>query len=150
MLDTTDCRAVVFERLGPGLRRVTGATAAVLAATALAVATAPDASADVTTLHAVPGMSWGPSSQYGTNCTYTLTATINAWMPVSFYDFTEAATFSPSNYIQPTAGSVSVQWTPTRPGWHHITAYQTSAGGPSIDLLVGTGVNTGSACVVLP
>ncbi|RDI67906.1 hypothetical protein DFR76_102307 [Nocardia pseudobrasiliensis] len=120
------------------------------AAAGLLIALAPAAAADVTSLTADPGLSWGPSSRYGTSCSYQLTAATNTGAKVSFYDFTEAATFAPSNYVDSVNGVATVRWTPTRPGAHRIVAYQTSAGGPEITLQVGTGINAGSACLVLP
>ncbi|MEV6066649.1 hypothetical protein AB0L82_08890 [Nocardia sp. NPDC052001] len=121
----------------------------VFAAAALVVVAAPDATAGVTGLQASPGLSWGPSKLYGTTCTYTLTATVNDAQPVSFYDFDPSSTFSPSNYIYPANGTATVRWTPGQTGWHRIVAYQSSEGGPAINLDVGTGTNTGSACLVL-
>lgn len=156
MSNTTRAIGATHGRSRPPLLRVTaGASTAATAllAAALVLTAAPDAAAAVTGLQAFPGtpaVSWGPQSQYGTGCTYTLTATVTGYGPVSFADWTGAATFYPSNYIHPGGGKATVSWTPNQPGWHRISAYQTSAGGPAIDLLVGTGVNTGSACVVLP
>ncbi|MBB5917361.1 hypothetical protein BJY24_006273 [Nocardia transvalensis] len=133
----------------------TGLATAVLAAGFLTALTAPAARAVVTDLQVSPGtpaFSWGPQSQYGTSCTYTLTATVTIGddRGVSFYDWTEAASFAPANYVSPANGTATVGWTPTRPGWHHISAYQGSEGGPAVDVLVGNGINTGSACLVLP
>ncbi|MCM6772017.1 hypothetical protein NDR87_03010 [Nocardia sp. CDC159] len=127
------------------------ASPVVLAASAgLMIAVAPGAAADVTNLSIDPGASWGPSSRYGTTCSYTLTARTNTAGKVSFYDFTQAATFSPGHYVDTVDGVATVRWTPTQPGTHAIMAYQTSAGGPVLTVQVGNGINTGSACLVLP
>ncbi|MEU7141621.1 hypothetical protein ABZ942_19360 [Nocardia sp. NPDC046473] len=119
----------------------------------MSVTTAPSAAARVTSLAAAPGMSWGPATPYGTNCTYTLTATVTNPNPVAFYDFGPESTFAPDRYSHPTAGTTTVRWTPTQPGRHRIMAYQTFTGGPAmdtaaLDIQVGTGINTGSACIV--
>ncbi|QIS09668.1 hypothetical protein [Nocardia arthritidis] len=133
-------------------RAVVGPAAATLAAVALTVAAAPDAGAAVIDLRAEPGASWGPASQYGTGCTYTLTANLTTGaFPVFFYDTTGRSTFAPSDFVDPAgATSVSVQWTPTAAEWHHIVAYQSQGSIASVDLLAGTGFSTGSGCAVMP
>lgn len=148
-------RPAALRRALPGL----GTTAmAVLSAAVLTVSAAPDAAARVTGLTVgpgSPGMSFG-ASQYGTNCTYTLTAAVDDYHPVVFTDSTGAGTFFPSSRIDPRfdvhtlKGEAVVSWTPTQPGWHHIYADQPPYAGPALNLLVGNGVNTGSACLVLP
>ncbi len=148
--ETGHIRSAAHRPRPPRTSRLLGSSVALLGVAASVLVTAPDAAARVTGLHASPGLSWGPTQQYGTNCTYTLTATVDDAAPVSFYDFDPSTVFSPSNYIQPVDGVATVQWTPTNPGWHRIVAYQTSEGGPAINLEVGTGINTGSACLVLP
>ncbi|MEU7138833.1 hypothetical protein ABZ942_05225 [Nocardia sp. NPDC046473] len=148
-------RPSTFRRALPGI----GTTAvAVLSAAVLTLSTAPDAAARVTGLNVGPGspaMSVG-ASQYGTNCTYTLTAAVDDYHPVVFNDSTGAGTFFPSDTINPSfdihtlKGEAIVSWTPTQPGWHHIYANQPPYAGPAVSLLVGNGINTGSACLVLP
>lgn len=135
------------------LRTVSG-LGSVLAVAALALVTAtagsPSAAADVVNVEATPGLSWGPSTRFGTNCGYTLTATVTTAEPVTFYDFDPASTFSPSNYIYPTNGVATVTWTPKQPGGHRILVHQVSGIGPTMDIEVGIGINAGSACLVLP
>lgn len=103
-----------------------------------------------------PGWSVGVTSQYGTNCTYTLTAAVSDYHPVAFRDSTGAATFYPSASLSPDfdvhtlKGQATVSWTPSGAGWHHLVAEQYPNGSTAIDVLVGNGINTGSACIVLP
>ncbi|WP_330180726.1 hypothetical protein OHB26_30620 [Nocardia sp. NBC_01503] len=157
-----------IERTAPGDRprrrtgrvQVTGtvgAAAAMLFATVL-VAPTVHAAGTVTSLNASPGspaQSVGLTSQYGSNCTYTLTAAVGDYHNVRFTD-TGAATFAPNATVIPyydshtSRGQATVSWTPTAPGQHHLYAEQYPNGSLAIDLLVGTGVNTGSACLVLP
>ncbi|MFC8525911.1 hypothetical protein [Nocardia sp. NPDC057227] len=129
-------------------QRRLGMAAAFLAAAALPVGLAPSAAAEVFTLRAEPGASWGPVTPFGTSCTYTLVAAVSTDMPVSFYDFEDSSTFVPGNLVTPVNGVATVRWTPVVPGTHRIMAYQTSAGGPTVDIQVGTGVDTGSGCAV--
>lgn len=135
----------------------TGAAVAALFATVL-VAPTVHAAGTVTSLNAspgTPGQSVGLTSQYGTNCTYTLTAAVGDYHNVTFTD-TGAATFSPSATVSPdydshtNRGQATVSWTPTAPGQHHLFAEQYPNGSLAIDVLVGTGINAGSACLVLP
>ncbi|RDI60500.1 hypothetical protein [Nocardia pseudobrasiliensis] len=81
---------------------------------------------------------------------------VDDYHPVVLYDTTGAAVLYPSGTIDPVfdihtlQGTATVSWTPTRPGMHRIYTAQPPYAGPVIDVLVGNGINTGSACIVLP
>ncbi|WP_458687862.1 hypothetical protein [Nocardia tengchongensis] len=83
-------------------------------------------------------------------------AVVSDYHLVLFRDTTGAATFFPGTTVSPDfdahtlKGQATVSWTPTGAGWHHLIAEQYSNGSTAIDVLVGNGTNTGSACIILP
>lgn len=118
------------------------------------------AHADVARIDVVP---LGPGAGYSTGCTYALVAvTKDSYntprdMPVSFYDLSGGAYIFPQDdfyarkqiYVSPVlANRAFALWTPTRPGKHTLTAYQTSAGGPTRTVTVRPGTPIGPGCVI--
>lgn len=104
----------------------------------------------------------GPSAGYGTGCTYALVATTKDGkhtprdQPVSFYDLSEGSYIFPQDdftarkqiYVSPVlADRAFALWTPTRPGPHRLTAYQTSEGGPTRTITVRPGTPVGPGCL---
>ncbi|MFC8044581.1 hypothetical protein [Nocardia sp. NPDC057353] len=120
-----------------------GAAALVLSAVALA---APSASAAVTGIAVAPGLTLG-THDYGTGCSYTVTATVDDDTQ-RVYFFEEGQ--GPTGFADaaPVDGTATVTWTPSRtattyiyavqPGWSEILRYPVD---------IGTGINLGSACV---
>ncbi|MVU77603.1 hypothetical protein GPX89_10170 [Nocardia sp. ET3-3] len=144
---------------GRGTLAAVGAIAAALLSIGALTAAPGHATGTVTDLSltaGTPGWSFGATTRVGTNCTYTLTADVSDYHDVTFRDTTGASVFSPSTTIQPTfdvhtlTGQATVSWTPTQPGSHHLYIEQYPNGSAAADVLVGTGINTGSACLVLP
>lgn len=118
------------------------------------------ARADVARIDILP---LGPSAGYGTGCTYALVATTKDGkytprdLPVSFYDLSGGAYIFPQDdftarkqiYVSPVlADRAFALWTPTRPGKHRLTAYQTSEGGPTRVITVRLGTPIGPGCLV--
>lgn len=108
---------------------------------------APTAAADVT----VAPSAGGSSGTYGTGCPVTLTANVTApdAIPaaVTFLDNGAGIGIGTTDG----AGNASVQWTPGTTGQHTIIA-RYGGFGPSAQTVVnvGTGINAGSSCIVLP
>ena len=141
MTSSTKSKSTIARRLGLG-------GAAVGAGLAVAVLTAPTASAGVTSINVAPGASFG-STPYGTGCSYTITATVNDnAAPVYFYDNNLPIGTGPASV---SGAAATVTWTPTTPGSHVLVAYQFV--NPPFDkttqVTVGNGINLGSSCVVL-
>ena len=121
------------------------AAGAALAVAATMVLTAPNAAAEITDLSIYQGASNG----YGAGCSYTITATVTAGQTVTFSDSSGAA-FTPDPHITPTGDSATVNWIPSTPGIHLISARQ-GASVKSTPINVGTGISTGStSCHVFP
>ncbi|WP_241962403.1 hypothetical protein [Rhodococcus opacus] len=121
---------------------------------------APLASADVTDVTVLPGLSTNSNTSYGSGCTYLVVArtTTPAERSVSIVDYNRASTFFPQELIWDTIdpyynspvvlGHAFSLWTPTAPGEHTLMAYQTSAGGPVETVTVTPGTPIGPVCIV--
>lgn len=122
-------------------------TFAAMAAAVILVA--PNATAQVWRVDVSAGSAIGlGTSQFGTGCSYTVTAEGRSGDSVWFYDLGAYGTFNPQSTTVGSNGRATTTWTPQATGWHRIWAdsYYGSAG--SGDIQVGTGINLGSACVV--
>lgn len=133
---------------------------------AAAVWGAPAATADVTDVTILPGLSVGSTTPYGAGCTYLVVAKTadSEWTPseqgVSIVDYNRASRFFPQHFawdhISPywqnpvIFDHVFSLWTPTAPGEHAIMAYQTSAGGPVEKVAVNPALPLGPLCFVAP
>ncbi|KZM73527.1 hypothetical protein AWN90_33455 [Nocardia terpenica] len=118
---------------------------------------APDAVADVTAVEVAPGMSFGSSGVYGTGCSYTITATAKPGTSVLFIDEVGGVrtqeTLRPPGAPTGDTGKAQTVWTPDRAGVHTIWAGEYPTPGAAIvtsEVNVGTGINLGPACLVLP
>ncbi len=122
-----------------------------VACTAALVLVAPAAGAAVTTATATAqGMSFG-FGNYGTNCQYRVTATVDnaSSDPVQFTD-SASGSFTP-NPAPVVGNQATTTWVPDAAGSHTISA--THGAGPawiSPVMTVGNGINLGVGCVVLP
>ncbi|MBL1077118.1 hypothetical protein JK358_22220 [Nocardia sp. 2] len=126
---------------------LTTALAAIAAALVLA---APNASAFVWRVDVSPGLAVGlGTSQYGSGCSYTVTVQgwsgDHAWL----YDTGGFGTFNPQTVTIGSDGRGTSTWTPHTTGWHRVWADSYYGGAGSDWINVGTGINLGSACVVL-
>ncbi|MFC8531732.1 hypothetical protein [Nocardia sp. NPDC057227] len=117
------------------------------AAASVAALGAPTASAAVTGITVAPGRTIG-LHDYGTGCSYTVTATVDDSAQVYFFEEGQGPTgFADAT---PVDGTATVTWTPSRTATTYLFAAQ--AGGnvwPRVPVDVGTGINLGSACVAL-
>ncbi|MGV9823032.1 hypothetical protein [Nocardia xishanensis] len=95
-------------------RRLGVAMTTLAAAGCAVVLTAPYASATVDDLSVSTG-----SPQAG--CTYQLTAKVNHWFEVWFYD---NALVIPGSPVKPVNGVATVQWKPKKSGTHTLAALQ--------------------------
>ncbi|GAA5092145.1 hypothetical protein [Nocardia iowensis] len=130
-------------------KSVAAALTSFSAMSAAVVLAAPAAPAAVTAIGLAPGMSFGTSTAYGTNCTYIATATATPGDVIGFVD--PLGTFDPAGWITvPSSGTVTARWTPLVPGNHTVYAVHNSNAWVSTAATVGNGVNLGFACVVLP
>lgn len=136
--------------------------ASVLAACAgAAVFAAPNASAEVVSLDILPGLSFGPTTQYGVGCTYVAVARTESFseprtdigpmdyslvMPIEEFMWQ----FDGYWYSPTILGHKFTLVTPTAPGEHSLMAYQTSAGGPIATIDVNPAVPVGPICLVAP
>ncbi|BDU05289.1 hypothetical protein FMUBM48_15520 [Nocardia cyriacigeorgica] len=131
-------------------RARTLATAAAFAAAAAAglVVTAPAATASVTQVSVMPDYSFGPITNYGTTCQYTVRARLTEGLtPVTFYD-----NGVPFATVAPTDGVALVTWTPTTRGHHTLQAVQPTTAqeiAPWVQVEVGVGMHIGYACIVV-
>ncbi|PXX60316.1 hypothetical protein DFR70_110156 [Nocardia tenerifensis] len=129
------------------------ALGAVTAAIALA---APTAGAAVTRIDVSPGLSFGSSNSFGTGCSYTVTATARPGIAVVFLDEVDGLrttdTLKPVGPVADANGKASTTWTPAKKGEHKLWAAEYISGETYFltTVTVGTGVNAGPACVVLP
>ncbi|MEU0539797.1 hypothetical protein ABZ319_07990 [Nocardia sp. NPDC005978] len=133
------------------IRYRTSVFAAGLAALAGAlVLTAPGASAQVWRVDVSAGTSIGlGTSQYGAGCSYTVTVQGRPGDAAWFYDIEGYGTFSPQTVVIGTDGRASTSWTPQAAGWHRIYADSYYGSAATGSITVGTGINLGSACVVV-
>ncbi|UGT61077.1 hypothetical protein [Nocardia asteroides] len=123
-------------------------TTGVAVAAVLAIAAAP-AGAEITGITVEPGISSGSSSPYGTGCAYTVTANAAPGEYVSFYD-SQRGSFDPPWAIPVgPSGIATAIWTPQERGAHTLHAVQIG-GEKSVRVEVGTGIDLGIACLVLP
>ncbi|MFI7530367.1 hypothetical protein [Nocardia salmonicida] len=135
-------------------RRVAAIAVSAIGAVAATLAlAAPQSAATVSSVAVDSGFSFGSTTSFGTGCSYKVTVAVSGSDRVYFYDNGGFASFNPSSVI-PTSGTVETTWTPATPGSHAITATQFVGGMPSSAgqglFSVGTGINTGSACLVMP
>ncbi|WP_280468779.1 hypothetical protein [Nocardia cyriacigeorgica] len=145
MRTTTSTRA----RRRRGTRIGIAVTGLGAAAAAFTIA-APTAGAGALGVNVQPGMSIGLGTPYGTGCSYQVTASVdNPGQPVHFSDNGTGATFNP-NPKNPTGLTATTTWTPATPGTHAILAWQGGVPSPPQIIVVGTGINTGSGCAVMP
>lgn len=128
---------------------------------AAAILSAPTASAEVVDLDILPGLSFGPTTQYGVGCTYIAVARTqefseprtdiapldyNSVMPVEEFMWQFDGYWSSPVVF----GHKATLWTPTSPGEHSLMAYQTSAGGPIATVSVNHATPLGPICLVAP
>ncbi|NUS45481.1 MAG: hypothetical protein HOQ24_17540 [Mycobacteriaceae bacterium] len=142
LIHESDGNALVEpRRRGARLGVVGTAFASIAAVVALA---APHATAAVTSLYVAPPM----GGRYGVGCSYTVTATVTSFLPVEFRDNGRVIPGSPR---APFGNTATVQWYPMYRGSHLIQALQ-FPGYPRSQWIqvTGTGVNTGTSCIVLP
>lgn len=133
---------------GRFMSRVQISMASTAAIAATLVFAAPQAGANATLVNPpVQGLSFGTSSNFGTNCEYEVSAAVDD--PATKVVFTDslAANFTPPDPM-PMGNVVTTRWRPTATGSHVITATQ---GGAAISapITVGSGLSIfGIACVV--
>ncbi|WP_157573720.1 hypothetical protein [Nocardia jejuensis] len=128
---------------------VTAASACTVLAAAL-VSIAPSASAQVWRVTVSAGTSVGlGSSQYGSGCAYAVTVEGRPGDAAWFYDTGAFGTFSPQTVTIGSDGRASTSWTPQVSGWHRIYADSYYGAAATDSFQVGTGINLGSACVVV-
>ncbi|NNH74304.1 hypothetical protein HLB23_31400 [Nocardia uniformis] len=123
--------------------------AGVAALVGAAVLAAPNAAGTATRVGVEPGISFGPATNYGTGCSYPVNAYVNDPVtPVVFYD--NGIAFAVAH---PSGAIATAHWAPATPGAHRLQVIQHSAPGedvvPYVDLRVGTGLHSGSGCIVL-
>ncbi|MFE1592914.1 hypothetical protein [Nocardia sp. NPDC058705] len=137
-------------------QRVIGFGVSTIGAVAATVAlAAPHASAAALSVAVEPGSSFGLTTSFGTGCNYKVTAAVSTpGGAVYFMDNGSVFTGFNPNQVEANAGIAETVWTPATPGVHVISAYHgvfpngTEVAAPPIT--VGTGINTGSGCAVLP
>ncbi|WP_157101220.1 hypothetical protein [Nocardia shimofusensis] len=128
------------------VRRAARAAAVCVCAAGLSLGTAPLASATVTGVKALPNLSFGMATNYGTDCTATIQAYVtDPVAPVNFYD-----NGVPLATVAPTGGVALLTWIPATPGAHRISVVQSSDPAVSryVDLPVGYGEPVGVGCAV--
>ena len=114
------------------------------------VLSAPNAAAAVSGISIDPGMSVGSSGQFGTGCTYTVTATVTNGTVV-YFGSTALGVFNPVLAV-PVNGRATTQWTPKQTGTYLVTASTNEGDNVSLQnahVTVGTGISAGPACVVV-
>ncbi|WP_157171872.1 hypothetical protein [Nocardia higoensis] len=128
-------------------RRGTRLAAVCACAAGLSLGAAPSASATVTGVEALPNLSFGMATNYGTDCTATIQAFVtDPVAPVHFYD-----DGTPLATVAPTGGVALLTWIPATPGLHRISVAQSSDPAVSwyVDLPVGYGEPVGVGCAVI-
>lgn len=138
-------------------RRTTATLTTLGALTAAIALAAPGAGAAVTRIDVATGTSFGSSAPYGTGCSYTVTATAQPGKAVAFYEADDQGTgtrdtFKPEAPKVDASGKATTVWTPKTKGQHKIYAqeYPTGDATFTVTVNVGTGVNLGPVCLVLP
>lgn len=134
------------------------ATVTTLGALTAAIAlAAPTAGAAVTRVDVAPGLSFGSSGGgYGAGCSYTVTATARPGVAVVFLDEVDGNrttdTLKPVGPVADANGKASTTWTPAKKGEHKLWAAEYISGETYFltSVTVGTGINAGPACLVLP
>ncbi|KAA8887398.1 hypothetical protein F3087_17015 [Nocardia colli] len=118
---------------------------------------APTAGAAVTRIDVTPGLSFGSSGgAIGAGCSYTVTATARPGVAVVFLDEVDGLrttdTLKPVGPVADASGKASTTWTPAKKGEHKLWAAEYISGETYFltTVNVGTGINAGPACVVLP
>jgi len=114
------------------------------------VLSAPTAGAAVTGVTVDPGLNAALSGQFGTGCTYTVTATVTNGTVV-YFGSTALGVFNPVLAV-PVNGKAVTQWTPKQTGSYLVTASTNEGDNVSLQnahVTVGTGVPAGPACVVV-
>lgn len=148
------------------MRTSTRTSAATAAATFVAMAgaialAAPGAGAVVTGLQIQPGQSFGSAETHGTGCSYTLVASTEPGQEVVFVDQVGGAEptttqFQPAVVTADASGKARTTWIPDRKGQHTLWVveyFSEEEFDPyRLDnpLTVGTGINIGPSCLVLP
>lgn len=129
-------------------------SAAVLSGLGLAAATmlltAPSAAADVNSVTVHPGPA-GSSAQYGTGCTYEVSAEVTAAGPVDFLVRPAASgTWTKISTVDAAGrGTVKTNWTPNQTGDFVLSAVQARVGKDAPPVTVGNGINLGSSCIAV-
>lgn len=117
-------------------------------AAALVLAT-PQAGAAASAINVEQGLSFG-AKNYGTGCTYKVTATADPAVPdpVIFGD-EKGGTFSATS-VPLTGNTASTNWTPRNTGMQYVGAYQNTLPAQLQTVDVNTGFPIFGMCVVLP
>ncbi|MGW4364102.1 hypothetical protein ACWEKT_00535 [Nocardia takedensis] len=105
------------------------------------------AAATATRIGVYPDINYGPLTNYGTGCAYTVEARLTSAVgPVSFYDNGVLFTTVP-----PTGGVAIVPWSPAYRGPHTLAASQSPEDGilATVTVEVGVGLPIGTSCLVL-
>ncbi|MFD6158703.1 hypothetical protein ACFWF7_01315 [Nocardia sp. NPDC060256] len=145
--------------------RAAAATVATLSALAAAIAfAAPQAGAAVTTIRVEQGQSFGSSADArGTGCAYPITVFTDPGRELIVLDQigddpknADYKQFQPNSVVADASGTARTTWTPTQKGPHKIVVLEL-LDGDDYDaytlrnpMNVGTGINLGPACAVLP
>jgi len=128
------------------IRRAAQVAAVCACAAGVTLGVAPSASATVTGVKALPNLSFGMATNYGTDCTATIQAYVtDPVSPVHFYD-----NGVPLATVAPTGGVALLTWIPVTPGSHRISVVQSSDPAVSryVELPVGSGEPVGVGCAV--
>lgn len=145
--------------------RAAATTVATLSAVAAAIAfAAPQAGATVTSVRVEQGQSFGSSADVrGTGCSYPVTVNTEPGKTVVVLDqlgddpkTVDYKQFQPYELVADASGAARTTWTPDRRGAHKIVVLELKDGDdfdayfPRNAMNVGTGINLGPACAVLP
>ncbi|MFD0000467.1 hypothetical protein [Nocardia sp. NPDC127526] len=87
--------------------------------------------------------------RYGSGCSYTVTVEGRSGDSAWFYDIGAYGTFNPQSVTIGRDGRATTTWTPQATGRHRIYADSYWGSAATDYFEVGTGINLGSACVVL-
>ncbi|WP_194836789.1 hypothetical protein [Nocardia sp. XZ_19_369] len=145
--------------------RAAATTVATLSVLAAAIAfAAPQAGATVTNVRVENGQSFGSSADArGTGCSYAVTVMTDPGKAVVVLDqigddpnTADYKQFQPYELVADASGAARTAWTPDRKGPHKIVVLELLEGDdfdiylPRNAMNVGTGINLGPACAVLP
>ncbi|WP_280409161.1 hypothetical protein [Nocardia brasiliensis] len=144
--------------------RAVATTMATLGALAATIAlAAPQAGAAVTNMHVEQGQSFGSSDALGTGCSYEVTITTEPGMTIGMLDqigddprTADHKQFRPGKIVADASGTARTTWIPDRKGPHKLVALELSDGDDYEayvrrgQINVGTSINLGPACAVLP